>query len=108
MKIKLFTFLRFIRILDEHEHRLSMTNIALIVVVVKIAFVGNASVADLGALFTGLLAYSYKKTIPRQVVTTSQEITQVKATLDQLTTKIESVESKASQLAVAAGFKKMS
>ncbi len=49
--------LKFLRLVDEHDGNVSLTNLALLVVLVKIAISTNVSLVDAGALFTVLLSY---------------------------------------------------
>jgi hypothetical protein len=55
--------LEFIRLVDPHDGLLSLTNIALIVVIVKIATAPSTSLGDLGGLFVALASYQAKKLI---------------------------------------------
>lgn len=54
--------LAFLRLTDENN-QLSLTNISLMVVVVKIALTPQASLPDLGALLLGLANYAHKKVL---------------------------------------------
>lgn len=63
MKEKLLNFLIFIRIVDAHDRLLSLTNIALIVALIKLGMTHSANMTDIGSLFTVLLAYTGKKFI---------------------------------------------
>lgn len=51
----------FFRVVDEHDNNLSITNIALLIALAKLAVTPTASLTDAGALIAGLSAYSYKK-----------------------------------------------
>lgn len=55
---------RFLRLTDEHG-RLSLTNIGMLIVLVKLAMVTKTTVPDLGALLLSLAAYNGKKLIER-------------------------------------------
>lgn len=54
-------FLDFIRITDPHDGRISLTNIAMIVAIVKLAAVQTSTVFDLGTLLLALANYNAKK-----------------------------------------------
>ena len=90
-----FTFLRLI---DKHDGLLSLTNIALIVVIAKLIFVQNAGVMDLGALLLSLAAYNFKK---YQAARTSSA-----AVSDQsdMNLKMEELKSKVNALSVKVGL----
>lgn len=53
--------LAFFRIIDAHDGQLSLTNIALIIVLVKLALVTAPTVFDLGTLLLALANYNAKK-----------------------------------------------
>jgi hypothetical protein len=63
MKEKLLKILIFLRIVDAHDSLLSLTNIAVIIALIKLGMAHSASMTDLGSLFSVLLAYSGKKYI---------------------------------------------
>jgi hypothetical protein len=60
-------FLEFLRLVDAHDGQLSLTNIALIVVIVKLALIQNAGLTDIGALLLALANYNYKKVLNSDV-----------------------------------------
>lgn len=51
----------FLRLVDPHDQTLSLTSIALIIVIVKLAMVKTPSVYDLGGLLLALANYNAKK-----------------------------------------------
>ncbi len=55
--------LEFLRLTDVHDGKLSLTNVALWVVLAKIATAGEVTLVDAGALFVTLLSYQSKKVI---------------------------------------------
>ena len=55
--------LAFLRLVDLHDSSLSLTSIALIVVLVKLALTPDPSVEHLGALCLALLAAAHKKAL---------------------------------------------
>ena len=60
---RLFAVLKFFNLLDAQGVSLSLTNLALIVAVVKIAS-AHTQPMDCGALFLALLNYAHRRTIP--------------------------------------------
>lgn len=56
------TILRFLRLIDQ-DHMVSLTNLAVIVVIVKIWQAKSSSYADMGALLVALSGYNAKKMI---------------------------------------------
>lgn len=68
MKQKLLDILIFLRICDEHDNSLSITNLAMFVVLYKLAVVTNTSVIDLGTLLVALGGYNLKKFINADMV----------------------------------------
>lgn len=53
----------FFRLMDEHDGNLSLSSIAMIVVIVKLAMVQQASVMDLGGFFVAIMNMNLKKWI---------------------------------------------
>lgn len=51
----------FVRLIDPHDSNISITNIALVIALFKLATAPVTSLTDIGALMVGLLNYSYKK-----------------------------------------------
>ncbi len=62
---KIFSVLRFLKIMDDGETSLSLSNITLIVAVVKIA-TAHVAPMDGAALFLAILNYSHKRYIGSQ------------------------------------------
>ena len=60
MKTLLIRALTFSRLIDD-QHNLSLTNLAMIIVVVKLAIAQQASTIDLGTLLLALSNYNIKK-----------------------------------------------
>lgn len=71
MKATFFKVLAFCRIIDSYDQTLSLTNIGLIIILVKLAIVQQTSLVDLGALFLGLLSYQSKKVLTKDVALAS-------------------------------------
>ncbi len=58
---RFFRVLAFLRLTDGEDNRnLSLTNVAVVVSIVKLAGANDVSVAELGVLLTALLAYQWK------------------------------------------------
>jgi hypothetical protein len=85
MKHYLFEVLIFLRLIDRHDETISITNVALYIVLFKLALVQQASMIDVGSVFVALSNYNIKKylnknniaqaaTIATQIVTKSEEI----------------------------------
>lgn len=58
---KVKRLLAFLRLTDCYDSNLSLTNIALMVVIGKVAFNPNPTLTELGVLLMGLLNYNAKK-----------------------------------------------
>jgi hypothetical protein len=54
---------QFFRLIDGHDGQLSITNVAVLVVLIKIALASEVSLTDAGALFVVLMSYQSKKVI---------------------------------------------
>lgn len=72
---KFFTnLLNFLCLLDSKRTQLSMTNIILWVVAVKIALVQQVALPDLGALLLALLSYSHKRHVSNNAAKHATEV----------------------------------
>lgn len=80
--------LSFFRIIDEHDYSISLTNIAMYIVMWKLISTNNSSIVDLGAFFCALSGYNFKKYINKdaiaQATTIANKVTEV---ADKLTQK---------------------
>lgn len=93
---------RFLRVIDESTPILSITNIACIVIIVKIALAAEPSIADLGGLLISLLAYYGKKKInqaDRKVDAQQQK------DIEDLRSKIKETNDRIGSVAATVGFK---
>lgn len=61
MKAGMKRLLVFLRLVDDHDSNISLTNVALIVVISKLIFVPHPTVFDLGTLLLALANYNAKK-----------------------------------------------
>lgn len=99
-----FKFGRFLRVIDETKHQLSIVNIACIVIVVKVAMATEPSIADLGALLIGLFAHYGKRRINMKV--SALDETQTK-NIEDMSTKIKDLGDRVGSVAAALGFKNL-
>jgi len=95
--------LSFLRITD--RQKLSLTNIAMMVVIVKLAMTNNASVGDLATLSATLVNYMFKRYMYTREVT--KEITAPETGLASLRSEIKDVKDNLSALNIAAGLKQL-
>lgn len=105
---KLTEFLTFIKVIDAHDGQISLTNLALIVVLVKIAIAPTVSIVDAGTLFVSLLAYSGKKVINNQQMNAQAapiDTTAIEKSVSQVTDQMEAMKSKINALTMATGLK---
>ncbi len=99
MKQHLATFLAWLRITDAHDGQVSLTNIALMVVIAKVATNGQATLVDLGGLLFGLLASAGKKVLnARAIAATEQELQQYDASTQAQATDLGPVNDRIDQL----------
>jgi hypothetical protein len=57
----------FLRLVDE-EGRLSVTNVAVLIALVKLAIAPQASLVDCGTVLVTLVGYNFKKTLAQPTV----------------------------------------
>lgn len=69
----------FLRIVDEHDRTVSLTNICFIVCVGKVATMQNPGLVDLAALMGAMLAYNAKRSGKATVAKTGEKLAQVEA-----------------------------
>ena len=93
---------RFFRIVDESSIMLSITNIAVYVILVKIALNPNPSITEMGGLFITLAGYYGKKHFNKDKAKITDEN---KAAIEDLKTKLQNVENKASGVAAMVGMR---
>lgn len=61
MKDRLVNLLIFLKLVDDHDKNLSLTNVALIVVITKMALLAQFSMVDAGTLLVAIGNYNMKK-----------------------------------------------
>lgn len=103
MKDFLFKAGVFIKLIDAHDGQLSMTSLALWVVLVKIALLQQASAMDLTAFALALISYQGKKIINQASASTDTD--PMAESLAVATADIESLKSKVTTLALSVGLK---
>lgn len=108
----MINFLSFFRIIDPHDGQLSLTNVALIVVLGKILAASSVSIVDAGALFVALLSYQGKKVINKNKSDDGLKIEDaVRASTDAITLagdlikKVDELSSKVTQQQLSMGIK---
>lgn len=104
--------LSFLRIIDPHDGQVSLTNVALIVVLIKIAASASFSMVDAGALFVTLLSYQGKKIINKDKQEDAVKIEDaVKSASDAMTLvgdlikRVDELGSKVTQATMSLGIK---
>lgn len=68
--------LTFLRIIDPYDGNISLSNLAVIVILAKLCITTDTSMVDLGGLFVSLLNYSTKKYINKDINKVSLETQQ--------------------------------
>ena len=101
---KLKAALSFLNLLDA-EGRLSITNLAVVITLVKLAISPAASLTEAGMLLCTLTNYAHKRVVTAQ----AQEVPEDTVTpqVDEMQKKIEDMTSQVSALAIQSGMKKM-
>jgi hypothetical protein len=80
---KLHNLLKFLRLEDENGF-LSLTNIAVLVCIVKVAMMASVGVPDLGALMLSMLNYGHKKHLAKKKDgVNAEEVQALKAKVDE-------------------------
>lgn len=108
MKSKIKSLFTFLKLIDKHDGQLSLTNVAVIVVVTKMALAPVASITDVGTLFITLLAYSSKKVInnrQKNAEAIPVDTSSIEKTINSAVSEIESLKSRVSSMALSAGLK---
>lgn len=96
--------LSFFNLLDA-EGNLSITNLAVIVVLVKLAISPSASLTEAGTLLIALANYAHKRAVNKnsQVL----EVDPLKPQVDEISKKLEDMSSQVSALALSSGLTKV-
>lgn len=104
MKASLLKISNFLRITDAHDGQLSLTNIALLVVLVKLMLAPALSIVEVGTLFIALASYQTKKIINK--VATKEEENPLKPEIDALQAKLDDIDGRVTSLSLNAGIKR--
>lgn len=92
--------LDFLNLLDS-EHRLSITSLAMYVVLTKVAVAPSPSLTDLGSLLLVLLNYAHKRIVVSSAVAEEGGKIQVFSEVERT---VEELKSKVNAMAIKAGF----
>ena len=112
--------LSFLRLIDEHDGNISLTNVALMVALGKLAWVPELSGMDLGVLVAALVSYQGKKVINKgegieeQVTKIEENVTNLHALVtsnngwvEETTKRMDEMASKVNAASMAIGLKDM-
>lgn len=97
---KIKSILNFLNVLDS-EGKLSITNLAVIIVLVKLVIAPTASITEAGALLVALANYAHKR------FTNNNSIPEPSNINDEITNQIRQLDDKISTVSLAAGLKKL-
>lgn len=97
--------LSFLNLLD-FEGKLSITNVAVIVVLIKLAISPSASITEAGLLLVTLANYAHKRSVNQSNQVSVED--PMKPQIDEMAKKIEDMTSTVSALSMQSGIKKMS
>lgn len=97
--------LEWLRIIDVHDGQVSLTNVALIIVLGKLVFAPAVGLTEIGGLLIALASYQGKKVINRNAE--SPEEDPLKPQVEEMKTLIDDIQSKVTALAMQAGIKKL-
>jgi hypothetical protein len=87
MKAKTLRALRFLRVTDE-TNNLSLTNVAMVVVLVNIVQRPEVSLQDLLAFVGAMVGYQFKRFVNGAAATPEQDAADLRAEIDSLKTKV--------------------
>ena len=102
MRQKLLKALDFLRLLDENGV-LSITNLAVILILIKITLAAQVNFAEMGALLTVISGYQFKHYFRRQYAQSKEPKIEVVTSLDKV--KLDMLNNDVERLKLAAGFK---
>lgn len=106
MKTKLLNLLTFLNLTD-YSGRLSITNIAVVILLTKIAYYPTLDWAVVSGLLVTLLSYSHKRYENNriQAAKPSKELEEVSKKLEEVSNKASLALDQASKVALSLGFK---
>lgn len=73
MKETVMKALVFLRFVDDHDRTISLSNVALIVVIAKLVLLKNATMVDISGLLLALLNLNVKKMINKSAASQEKE-----------------------------------
>lgn len=94
-----------LRLIDEHDGNISLTNIALLIALVKLAVAPSASIVDIGALFISLASYQAKKVINKDEGKQEPAVSMIDVA--DMEKRISDLSSKVSAAQLSMGFKEL-
>jgi hypothetical protein len=104
---RLHRLLVFLRLVDVHDRRLSLTSLALIIALVKLALLTTVGLPDLTAFFVAMLAYGYKRHTAAKSHTNqangAEAMAQVTKLTDQVTGLISDLKQHRAEVAAQVG-----
>ncbi len=103
MNPRLQSALIFLRLIDSFDGNVSLTNVALAVVLAKLVVAPAVGLTEIGGLFIALASYQGKKIINRDAG--GPDVNLLQPQFEQMTNTIEEIQSKVSSLSLQAGIK---
>jgi hypothetical protein len=97
-------FLTFIRVIDVHDGQLSLSNVAVMVVLIKLCIAPAASLVDTGTLFVALGNYAYKKYVNSDAAAPDDTVS---PQIDEMKKSLEETQSQVTALSISLGIKKL-
>lgn len=98
--------LEFLRLVDPHDGQLSLSNIAVWVVLAKVALIRDAGMVDVGALLVAMLNYAYKRRV-NSIVEAGPDASPVDAKVAEVEARLEDIASKVNAQQIALGIRKL-
>lgn len=110
---RILRFLEFLGLVDGHDNNVSLTKVALWVVIAKLALVGNPTVVDLGGLLLALVAHNAKKVITNKKLKAEADVAKAEALaeakaatrINEVLEQVEPLKKKVQELSTLAGFR---
>ena len=94
MKYKILNSLKFLNLIDP-KGKLSITNIAVIIMVVKLAFLSSFSLPEVSAFLVTMLAYGHKRFVNNTLEQNeTKEVAKVVKELEDLKSKVSAIDLK--------------
>ena len=96
--------LKFLNLIDQ-QGRLSITNVAVIILLAKIAIAPSIDWAVISGLLVTMINYSHKRYESNKVIPANVDSDVLKQTIEEVRKVAEEAKDKASKAAIAVGFK---